>query len=47
MDYALKRYAPDASKNAYWVELAERVERDYVESFEEIIMPPKPKAAGV
>lgn len=34
MDYALKRYAPDASKNAYWLELAERVERDYVESFE-------------
>jgi hypothetical protein len=47
MDYALKRYAPDASKNAYWLELAERVERDYVESFEEATMPPKSNPAGV
>jgi hypothetical protein len=47
MDYALKRYAPDASKNAYRLELAERIEREYVESLPETVTHPKSKAVSV
>jgi hypothetical protein len=39
MDYALKKYVKNAGKNEYWVELADRVEREFVEGVERSIMP--------
>jgi hypothetical protein len=39
MDYALKKYAKDAGTSEYWLELADRVEREVVEYIDEEIMP--------
>lgn len=32
MDYALKRYVKNAGNDEYWLQLADQVERDVVES---------------
>jgi len=40
MDYALKKYVKNAGKNEYWLELADRVEREVVEQIAQEIVPP-------
>jgi hypothetical protein len=39
MDYALQKYVKNAGKSEYWLELADRVERDVVEHIEQTVMP--------
>jgi hypothetical protein len=38
MDYALKHYVTNAGENEYWLELADRVEREVVEHIEQAVM---------
>jgi hypothetical protein len=40
MDYALKNYVKNAGENEYWLELADRVEREVVEQIAQAIVPP-------
>jgi hypothetical protein len=39
MDYALKKYAKDAGESEYWLDLAGRVEREFVEYISAAIDP--------
>jgi len=38
MDYALKNYVKNAGENEYWLELADRVEREFAEQSDRNIM---------
>jgi hypothetical protein len=40
MDYALKNYVKNAGESEYWLELADRVEREVVERIAKAIVPP-------
>jgi hypothetical protein len=39
MDYALEKYVKNAGESEYWLELADRVEREVVEHISEAICP--------
>lgn len=38
MDYALKNYVKNAGKDEYWLQLADRVEREVAEHIDQAIM---------
>jgi hypothetical protein len=45
MDYALKNYVKNAGENEYWLELADRIEREFAEQSDRNIMAGDPYLA--